>query len=181
MGSEMCIRDRAVITLDVLDGILAAVGLALIMVLVCVSRPQSAVLGRVAGLPGFHNVAHFHEAALVPGVVVYRFGAALWFFNAPYFRRQVLDLAAANPDARSIIVDGAPFNGIDVTGAETLLSTTRDLRARNTTLALANVRTEVCELITRISAAAGGDGPRIYPSLETAVDALASASSRHGD
>ena len=163
----------AVVALGVLDGVLAAVGLALLMVIARASRPPDAVLGRVAGLPEFRNVAHHVGAETVPGVVVYRFGSALLFFNAPYFRRRVLELAAANPDIHCIIVDGDRINGIDATAAEVLLGMTRELRRRSVTLSLANVNTEVRDLIGRAGFAEAVDGPAIYASLEAAVDACA--------
>lgn len=164
----------AVIALDVLDGILTAVGLALLMVLVRSSRPQDAVLGVVPGMPGFHNIGHFPQAETIPTVVVYRFGSALWFFNAPYFRRRLLELATAHPDVRTIVVDGAPINGIDATGAEILLATARDLRRRGITLALANARTEVQDFIARATPQDIGEGPTIRPSLEAAIEELGS-------
>lgn len=162
----------AVIALDVLDGILAAIGLALLMVLFRVSRPADAVLGRVPGLPGFHNIAHFAQAETLPGVLVYRFGSALWFFNAPHFRRRVLDLAAAHAEVRAVVVDGSSINGIDATGAEVLLATARDFCRRDIKLALADVRTEVQQFVQRVGGAEAEGGPAIYPSLEVAVESV---------
>ena len=117
-----------VVALDVLDGILLAVGLALLIVLVRTSRPPDAVLGKAPGLIGFHNVEYHAGAETLPGLVLYRFGSPLWFFNSAYFKRRALELAAARPGARWLIVDGAPLTSIDSTGAATLQELAAELR-----------------------------------------------------
>ncbi|MGH8514454.1 MAG: SulP family inorganic anion transporter, partial [Gammaproteobacteria bacterium] len=69
-----------VIALGVMKGILVAIGLALLFLLVRASRPPDAVLGRVEGLKGFHDVTNHDEAETVPGLVLYRFRSALVLF-----------------------------------------------------------------------------------------------------
>ena len=71
-----------VIWLDVLHGVLLAVGLALVLLIRRASRPQDFALGHVPGMRGWHEVALHPDATTHPGLIVYRFGSAIVFFNA---------------------------------------------------------------------------------------------------
>ena len=86
-----------VIALDVLEGIVMAVSLALLLLLRRSARPPDAVLVRVPGMKGFHDLSHHADAAGTPGLLLYRFGTAIVFYNASYLKKRVLDLAAAQP------------------------------------------------------------------------------------
>src|SRR5271157_3693918 len=86
-----------------------------LLLLMRVSRPPDAILGRVNGLKGFHNIMHHEQARTWPDLVLYRFGAALVFFNAPYFKKRVLEMAASHPGTKWFIVDGGPINTVDST------------------------------------------------------------------
>jgi len=88
-----------VVILGALQGILVAIALSLLILLIRSSRPADAVLGRVEGLASFHNVARHEGATTIPGMVLYRFNAPVIFYNAAYFKRRVLEAAAASPDA----------------------------------------------------------------------------------
>ena len=116
-----------VIALDVLEGILMAVALALLLLLKRSARPPDAVLGRVPGMKGFHDLAHHADASPTPGLLLYRFGAAIVFFNAAYFKRRVLELAAAQPGLKWVVIDGSTVNTIDSTGADTVETLAGDL------------------------------------------------------
>ncbi|HKE01551.1 MAG TPA: sulfate permease [Planctomycetota bacterium] len=167
------ITTLGVVGLDVLDGILLAVGLSLLLALHRASRPADAVLGRVEGLGGYHSLAQYPDAKTFPGVVLYRFGAALLFFNTSYFRRRVLDAAAARSDAKWLVIEGGPINTIDVTGAEALGRLAEETRKRGVRLALANVRTEVLALLDRAGTTATLGADAVFPSLDAAVEACA--------
>jgi high affinity sulfate transporter 1 len=163
-----------VVALDILNGILMAVLIAILLLLMRVSRPPDAVLGRVSGLKGFHSVLHHEKARTWPDLVLYRFGAALVFFNAPYFKRRVLETAATHPGIQWFIVDGSTINSVDSTGAAVLEALSDDLRTRGIRLGFANLRTEVRALLERSGVlAALGDGA-LFPSLKAAVDACVS-------
>jgi MFS superfamily sulfate permease-like transporter len=94
-----------VVAIGALQGIAISIALAMLVLLVRSSRPADAVLGRVEGLQGFYDVAHFEGAKAIPGLVLYRFTASLIFYNAPHFRRRALAVADAHPDVKWLIVD----------------------------------------------------------------------------
>ena len=160
-----------VVTLGALQGIALSIALAMLVVLVHSSRPADAVLGRVPGLQGFHDVARHEGATTVPGLVVYRFAAALLFFNAPHFRRRVLAVMDANPDATLVVVDGAPMVHLDSTGADILVGVAEELQARGISLAIAGVLPQVRLMLERSGALERLGREAVPETLRAAVDA----------
>lgn len=161
-----------VIWLDLLEGILLAVGCALLLLIKRTSRPPDAVLGRVPGMRGWHNVADHHDAVTQPGLMVYRFSAAIVFFNAGYFKKQVLELVARHPDIEWLVVDGSTINVVDVTGAEMLESLAEELEAKDVRFCLANVHRDVRNILKRAGTLSRINTDFIFPSLNTATDAF---------
>ena len=173
-GSEFAvaiITMLGVVALGVMKGILVAIGLALLLLLIRASRPPDAVLGRVAGLKGFHNVAN-HQAVTLPGLVLYRFRAALVFFNAPYFKKRVIEIVNSRPDIEWFIMDGSPVNAIDSTGAEVLEALARELAAGGVRFGIANLRTETRAMLERTGALAQIGDNFVFPTLKSAVNAF---------
>ncbi|MGH8580183.1 MAG: STAS domain-containing protein [Gammaproteobacteria bacterium] len=158
-----------VIALGVMKGILVAIGLALLLLLIRASRPPDAVLGRVAGLKGFHDVAGHQQATTLPGLVLYRFRAALVFFNAPYFKKRVLEIVNSHPDIEWFIVDGSPVNTVDSTGAEVLEALALELTARGVKFGIANFRTETRAMLERTGALAQIGADCVFPTLKSAI------------
>jgi MFS superfamily sulfate permease-like transporter len=161
-----------VIALDVLEGIVLAVSLALLLLLRRSARPPDAVLVRVPGMKGFHDLTHHHHASETPGLLLYRFGAAVVFYNASYLKKRVLGLAAAQPDLIWLVIDGSTVNTIDSTGAETIESLARDLARQGVRLGLANFRTETRCMLERSGAMAAIGADSVYPTLKSAMNAF---------
>jgi high affinity sulfate transporter 1 len=167
-----------VVALGALHGIALSVGLAILFLLIRSSRPGDSVLGRVAGRKGFVDLADHENATPVPGLILYRFNASLIFYNAPYFRRRVLAVAASNPGARWLIVDGAPLVHLDSTGADTIAALVDDLAALGIRLAIGGALQPVQQMLDR-SGALGRLGPdAVFRSLRFAVEACESARGR---
>ena len=161
-----------VIWLDVLDGVLIAVGCALLLLVKRASRPHEAVLGRVAGLGGWHSVADYPEAKTEPGLVVYRFASSLVFFNSGYFKKRMIELAESSRDVRWIVLDGSPINLVDITGADTLDALVGELAERGVRLGFANVRREVSQMLDRAGVLERLGPDAVFPALDAATDAL---------
>ena len=161
-----------VIWLDLLHGILMAVVAALLLLIKRTSRPPDAILGRVPGMKGWHAQAYHEDAVTHPGLLVYRFGSSIVFFNAGYFKHRVMELVGAHPDVRWLIVDGSTINLVDVTGAEMLESLTNELAARSIRFGLANTRREVRTILER-AGVLGLIGPEfVFQTLNSASDAF---------
>ena len=85
------------------------------------SRPDDAVLGKVKGLKGFHNVADYPEATTIPGLLLYRFESNLVFFNADYFKSRIRDVIfAQKTPVEWVVIDASPINVVDVSALNQL-------------------------------------------------------------
>ena len=103
-----------------LPGIAIAVALSILSVFRRTWWPYQAVLGRVPGVPGYHDLASYPDAERLPGLVLFRFDAPLVFANARAFRDRIRQLAAAEPKPRWIIVAAEPITDVDTTAADML-------------------------------------------------------------
>jgi MFS superfamily sulfate permease-like transporter len=130
-----------VLLLGVLNGVLLAVILSLLWLLAIGSRPHDAVLGRVPGIKGFHDVTDYPGAVTVPGLILYRFDANLVFFNADYFRDRVRSIiAAAETPVEWFVVDASAVNVVDITAVHKFEELREELAARGIMLGAARVK-----------------------------------------
>ncbi len=130
-----------VLLVGVLPGILIAVLLALIKLLMLTSRPGDAILGEVPGEEAYHDLAAHGDARAIPGLLVYRFDAALVFFNADFFKQRVRSVVAASPDKPEwFLYSAEATNLLDFTGAEAIEQIRAELAARGITFAIARSR-----------------------------------------
>jgi sulfate permease, SulP family len=160
-----------VVALGALQGIALAIGLAMLVLLIRSSRPGDAVLGRVEGRNGFFDVADHEGAAPIPGLVLYRFNAPVIFYNAPYFRRRVLALAAVSQGASWLIVDGGPIIHLDSSGADTIAALAGELASRGIRLAIGRVSPQVHQMLERSGALDHLGRDAVFPTLRGAIEA----------
>jgi MFS superfamily sulfate permease-like transporter len=106
-----------------------------------VSRPHDAVLGRVKGIKGFHDIADYPEATTIPGLILYRFDANLVFFNADYFRGRVREIiAAAEKPVEWFVLDASSVNVVDATAIQKIDEIREELTDRGIVFALSRVK-----------------------------------------
>ena len=117
--SMVCLAGVAVF--GAIPGIGLAIAIAVIEFLWDGWRPYSAVLGRVDGVKGYHDISRYPESRLIPGLVLFRWDAPLFFANAELFRDRVMMAVESSPTQVNWLVVGAePVTSIDVTSADTL-------------------------------------------------------------
>jgi MFS superfamily sulfate permease-like transporter len=125
------------------QAILVAVVLALLRFVRLVSRPKVEILGTVLGMPGLHSIERHQNASTVSGLLIFRFNAPIVFFNAPSFKRSVMDaVAAAGPDLKWFVMDMIPVTMMDITGLQTAADVIEKLRARGVAFVAAGRETE---------------------------------------
>jgi len=131
-------------------GILMAIGIAIIEFLWEGWRPYHAVLGRVDGLKGYHDITRHPEARRIPGLVLFRWDAPLFFANAELFRNSVLDAVSESPTpVRWVAVAAEPVTGIDITAADMLDNLEKELRAAGIQLCFAEMKGPVKDKLKR--------------------------------
>ncbi len=117
--SMVCFTGVAVF--GAIPGIAIAIVIAVIEFLWDGWRPHSAVLGRVDRVRGYHDITRYPEARLIPGLVLFRWDAPLFFANAELFHERVLDAVASSPTpVRWLVVAAEPVTSVDVTAADAL-------------------------------------------------------------
>jgi high affinity sulfate transporter 1 len=133
-----------VIVLGVLPGVVLAVALSLLWLLTVAMRPADAVLGRVEGLRGHHDVAGRPDARTVPGLMLWRFEANVVFFNADHFaaRLKAAMRSQAHP-VRWVVVDFSTVNVIDASAVERFDELRAELAAQGVKLGAARIRRSI--------------------------------------
>ncbi|MFN8232424.1 MAG: SulP family inorganic anion transporter [Actinomycetota bacterium] len=162
--------------LGVLRGIFVAILLALGNFIRRAWRPHDAVLGRVDDLKGYHDLERFPRARTIPGLLLYRFDAPLFFANAATFRRRILELSGAHPDVRWIVVAAEAMTDVDVTAGSVLRQLLDELERSGVELAFAELKDPVRDRLRRYGLEERIGRSRFFPTLGTAVGAYLRAS-----
>ncbi|MEU3776884.1 sulfate permease [Streptomyces sp. NPDC032472] len=157
--------------LGVLPGIAIAVGLSVLNVFRRAWWPYHTVLGRVQGLEGYHDVRSYPEAARLPGLVLYRFDAPLFFANARTFRDEIRRLADTDPRPSWIVVAAEPMTDVDTTAADVLEELDERLNADRVHLVFAELKDPVRRKIERYELTRTIDPRHFFPTVEAAVAA----------
>ena len=161
-----------VLVLGVLGGLLVAIGLSIGVYVYRSIRPHDAVLGEVHDVDGYHDIDVFPSAETVPGLIVYRFDAPLFFPNAPYFKERVLTLvAAAETPTRWVLLNAEAITYIDTTGVDTLRELRADLAGAGVLLTVPRAKAMLRSVVasTGLTAEIGPDN--FFPTIRTGVRA----------
>ena len=158
--------------LGVLQGIAVAVALSIFNVFRRAWWPYQTTLGRVPAMPGYHDRQLHPEAEELPGLVIFRFDAQLFFANARTFREQIRDLAAREPRPQWILIAAEPITDIDTTAADMLAALDEELNAAETSLVFAELKDPVRAKLERYALIGPLDPDHFFPTLEAAVDAF---------
>ena len=135
-------------------------------------RPHSAVLGRVDGIKGYHDIIRYPDARIVPGLVLFRWDAPLFFANAELFRDRVLDAVAASPTPVQWLVVGAePITSVDVTAADVLDELDDALHAAGIDLCFAELKDPVKDKLKRFGLFSRLGEKRFFATVGQAVSA----------
>ena len=161
-----------VLALDILYGVIVAVGLSVAELLTRVARPHDAVEGLVPGVAGMHDVDDYPQARTVPGLLVYRYDSPLFFANAENFKRRALAAVAQQPDPVRWFVLNAEANvEVDITALDAVDELRRELTDRGIVFALARVKQDLMHDLKVYGLADSVGSDLIFPTLPTAVAA----------
>lgn len=155
-------------------GVIPGIGLAIVVAVVEFLwdgwRPHSAVLGRVDGVKGYHDIARHTEARVVPGLVLFRWDAPLFFANADLFRDRVLDAVAGSPaPVRWLVVGAEPITSVDVTSADVLDELEATLHAAGIDLCFAEMKDPVKDKLKRFGLFGRLGEQRFFATIGEAV------------
>jgi MFS superfamily sulfate permease-like transporter len=161
-----------VLAFDILYGVLLAVAMSVIEMLSRVARPHDAVLGRVSGLAGMHDIDDYPNAEQIPGLLVYRYDSPLFFANAEDFRRRTLKVVSDYAgQIRWFVLNTEAIVEVDITGLDALESVRSTLTGQGIVVALARVKQDLLDDLQAYGLDDSIGSDRLFPTLPTAVAA----------
>jgi high affinity sulfate transporter 1 len=156
--------------LGVIAGIFIAVGLALLSFVRRAWRPYDAVLGRIDGLKGYHDLSRHPEARRIPGLVLFRWDAPLFFANADIFTEHVKRAVQASPtQARWVIVAAEPVTDVDTTAADAVRTLLEEMGAQGVRLGFAEMKDPVKDELEKYGLLSEIGQGYLFPTIGTAV------------
>ncbi len=161
-----------VVLLGVLAGIAIAIALSIGNVFRRAWWPYQTVLGRVPGVPGFHDLRSYPTAEQLPGCVIFRFDAPLFFANARTFRDQIRALTRSEPPPRWIVIAAEPITDVDTTASDMLHDLDVALNARGISVVFAEMKDPVRRKMERYELMRTMDPAHFFPTLDAAVEAF---------
>ena len=166
--SMLCLAGVAVF--GAIPGIALAIAIAVIEFLWDGWRPYSAVLGRVDGVKGYHDISRYPESRQIPGLLLFRWDAPLFFANAELFRDRVMMAVESSPTQVNWLVVGAePVTSIDVTSADTLDELDHTLAKAGIRLCIAEMKDPVKDKLKRFGLFSQFGEERFFATLGEAV------------
>ena len=166
-----------VLVLGVLEGVIVAVSLSLVDVIRRVARPHDAVEGLVPDLAGMHDVDDYDGAEVVPGLLVYRYDAPLFFANADNFLSRVRE-SVATYDPEWVLLNAEAIGEVDLTGADALETLRAELEEKGIVLALARLKQEPRKVLQPSGLLERIGAEHIFPTLPTALEGYHAATDR---
>jgi high affinity sulfate transporter 1 len=162
--------------LGVIEGIFIAVALSLLNFIRRAWRPHHAVLGRADDVKGYHDVTRYPDAKRVPGLVLFRWDAPLFFANAEEFADEVRQAIASSPTpVRWVVVAAEPITDLDTTAADVLKELDGELAAEGIDLRFAEMKDPVKDRLKRYALLERFGDDHFYPTVGAAVGAYVDA------
>lgn len=166
-----------VLALDVLPGLLLAVGLSLFVMVYRASVPRMSELGRAPGTLAFSDVRHTPRPLTVPGMLILRPNEGIFFANATSLRDEILErVRRADPRPQSVLLDLEVTADLDVPGADMLIDLKGELARRSVTLKLARIMSTTRRMLDRTGVTAKVGEANLHAQvLDAVVDHLTHA------
>src|SRR5246127_1090515 len=159
-----------VAVLGAIPGIGLAIAVAIAEFLWDGWRPHSAVLGRAHGVKGYHDITRYPDARRVPGLVLFRWDAPLFFANAEFFRERILDAVAKSPTpVRWLVVAAEPVTSVDVTACDMVAELARALHAQGIEFCFAELKDPVKDKLKRFGLFSQVGEQYFFPTIGAAV------------
>ncbi|SEC78281.1 SulP family inorganic anion transporter [Rhodococcus koreensis] len=166
----------------VLQGILVAIGLSFVAVVAQAWQPYRTELVRTADRPGFHDVERHPGGDRIPGLVLVRFDAPLFFANGEIFDEYVRSVVAEAPTpVEWVVIAAEPITGLDTTAVDELVDLDTYLEGKGIQLAFAEMKGPIKDRLIRFGVGDRFDATHFYPTVDSAVEAFRDRAESAGD
>ena len=156
----------------ILEGIAIAVLLSVLNIFRRAWWPYMARLGKVTGLAGHHDTKQYPKAKQVPGLIIFRFDAPLFFANCGTFRDRIRKYVINNPDVKWIIIAAEPITDIDTTAADMLLELDAELNKKDKYLVFAELKNSVRKKLVKYELIEPLESKHFFPTISSAVESF---------
>ncbi|TQK50630.1 high affinity sulfate transporter 1 [Streptomyces sp. SLBN-118] len=157
-----------VMVFDTLPGLFIGIGVSLLLLLYRSSRPVISELGQLPGNRHFAALDRHSESRRIPGVIVLRVEAGIYFANAERIRSEARG-AAAREGVTAVVIDAETVPFVDVSAVRMLDNLAEELEDLGVRLLLARDVGQVRDVLR--TAEARTELRRVYPTVRAAVDA----------
>jgi len=128
------------------------------------------VLGRPDAVEGYHDITRYPDARQIPGLVLFRWDAPLFFANAELFKERALDAVARSPSpVRWLVVAAEPVTSVDVTATDVLAELDEMLHSAGTELCFAELKDPVKDKLKRFGLFSVIGEKYFFPTIEASV------------
>ena len=166
----------ATLALGIEQGILVGVGTSLLAFVVRTTHPHTAVLGRLPGSNTYRNVKNYPDAETLPGLLILRMDAQLYFGNVMFLKNALRELEASSScPLKAVVFDASSINQLDSSADDALVEIAEDYAERGIQLFFASVKGPVQEVMSASGLAERLGETHYFLELHDAVEAAAAS------
>jgi MFS superfamily sulfate permease-like transporter len=137
-----------VIFFGILNGVVLAAISSIVLILIAVSNPHIAILGRVPGTRRYTDIGRHPDNELLPGLFLFRVEASLLYFNVDNIRKRLWEeICASEESLECVIWDFSTSPYVDTAGAELIKRLYNDLKAKGIAFKIAEAHSEVRDIL----------------------------------
>lgn len=161
----------------VLQGIVIAIALSLIAFIRRAWDPYRTELASLEEVPGYHDISRHPEGQRVPGLVIARFDAPLFFANGAVFAEHIRNLVANAPGpVKCVIVAAEAITDLDTTALDDLVELDDELAAQGISLVFAELKGPVKDRLLKFGVSSRFGPDHFFPTVNNAVRSYKRAS-----
>jgi MFS superfamily sulfate permease-like transporter len=154
----------------VLQGIVIAIALSLIAFIRRAWDPYRTELASLEDVPGYHDISRHPEGQRVPGLVIARFDAPLFFANGAVFAEHIRSLVANSPGpVKCVIVAAEAITDLDTTALDDLVELDDELAGQGISLVFAELKGPVKDRLLKFGVSSRFGPDHFFPTVNNAV------------
>jgi SulP family sulfate permease len=140
----------ATLALGIMPGLLLGIVASILLFITLNTRPHTAILGRLPNTVIFRNIDHFPEAETLPGLVILRIDASLYFANVAFLKEKIHEICKQHEaNLKAIILDASAVNDLDSSADTALHQLSDEFKRKEITFYIAGIKAPVREVMKR--------------------------------
>jgi SulP family sulfate permease len=160
----------ATLALGIMPGLLLGIVASILLFITLNTRPNTAILGRLPHTNIFRNVQHFPEAQTIPGLVILRIDASLYFANAVFLKEKVHEICREHgASLKALILDASAVNDLDSSADTALHQLSAEFKTNGIEFYIAGVKAPVRDVMKRSGLYAVLGSEHFFFTIDAAV------------